>query len=394
MPEGLPSAPGDIRAFNVHTGTQRWAFHTIPHPGELGYDTWPKDAWQYSGGANAWAGLSLDAKRGLVFAVDRIGRLRLLRREPSRRQPVREHDPLPARGDGRARLALPGRQARHLGSRLPGAALARDDHAATAGRVDVVAQIAKNGRTYVLDRETGRAGLPDARRSTRPPPTCRASSSAATQVLPTLPPPFTRQRFTEDLITTRTPEAARPCGGSGASCARRRVRPAEHAGHHPVPRDGRRRRVGRHRVRPDVGSAVRQRQRDGLDGEAGRAEDARRQAGDGARTLYQRHCASCHRADLRGNPPEFPSLVGHRRAQEHRRSRRPSSATAADACPATQSCTAPSRRAMVQYIVSGASETVRARPTVALRRPLHARRGTSASPIRTGSRPSRRPGAR
>ena len=56
VPEGLPSAPGDIRAFDVHTGRQRWAFHTIPHPGEPGHETWPKDAWRYSGGANAWAG--------------------------------------------------------------------------------------------------------------------------------------------------------------------------------------------------------------------------------------------------------------------------------------------------------------------------------------------------
>ena len=69
VPEGLPSAPGDIRAFDIHTGAQKWAFHTIPHPGEFGYETWPKDAWKYSGGANAWAGVSLDEKRGLVFAA-------------------------------------------------------------------------------------------------------------------------------------------------------------------------------------------------------------------------------------------------------------------------------------------------------------------------------------
>jgi quinoprotein glucose dehydrogenase len=68
VPEGLPSAPGDIRAFDVHTGARKWAFHTIPHPGEFGYETWPKDAWKYSGGANAWSGVSLDEKRGLVFA--------------------------------------------------------------------------------------------------------------------------------------------------------------------------------------------------------------------------------------------------------------------------------------------------------------------------------------
>ena len=69
VPEGLPSAPGDIRAFDVNTGVEKWAFHTIPHPGEFGYDTWPKDAWKYSGGANAWSGVSLDEKRGLVYAA-------------------------------------------------------------------------------------------------------------------------------------------------------------------------------------------------------------------------------------------------------------------------------------------------------------------------------------
>jgi len=52
----LPALPGDIRAYDVRTGKLRWSFHTIPHPGEFGYDTWPKDAWQKSGAANNWAG--------------------------------------------------------------------------------------------------------------------------------------------------------------------------------------------------------------------------------------------------------------------------------------------------------------------------------------------------
>ena len=46
VPEALPSAPGDIRAFDIHTGRLRWAFHTIPHPGEFGYDTWPPDRYR------------------------------------------------------------------------------------------------------------------------------------------------------------------------------------------------------------------------------------------------------------------------------------------------------------------------------------------------------------
>ena len=66
-PETLPAAPGDVRAYDVRTGKLRWSFHTIPHPGEFGYETWPKDAWKYSGAANNWAGMAVDAKRGIVY---------------------------------------------------------------------------------------------------------------------------------------------------------------------------------------------------------------------------------------------------------------------------------------------------------------------------------------
>src|SRR5579871_2729389 len=66
-PETLPAPPGDIRAYDVRTGKLRWSFHTIPHPGEFGYDTWPKDAWKTSGAANNWAGMSLDPVRGIVY---------------------------------------------------------------------------------------------------------------------------------------------------------------------------------------------------------------------------------------------------------------------------------------------------------------------------------------
>src|SRR5260370_30099408 len=67
-PETLPAPPGDIRAYDVRTGKLRWSFHTIPHPGEFGYDTWPKDAWKTSGAANNWAGMTLDPQRGILYA--------------------------------------------------------------------------------------------------------------------------------------------------------------------------------------------------------------------------------------------------------------------------------------------------------------------------------------
>ncbi len=67
--EALPSAPGHIRAYDVLTGKLEWIFHTIPQPGEFGYETWDnKDAWKYIGGANVWSGFSLDAERGILFA--------------------------------------------------------------------------------------------------------------------------------------------------------------------------------------------------------------------------------------------------------------------------------------------------------------------------------------
>lgn len=67
--EQLPSAPGHIRAYDVRTGKQQWIFHTIPQPGEFGYDTWEDgNAWTYWGGANVWSGFTLDEKRGILFA--------------------------------------------------------------------------------------------------------------------------------------------------------------------------------------------------------------------------------------------------------------------------------------------------------------------------------------
>ncbi|MDB5014739.1 MAG: quinoprotein glucose dehydrogenase, partial [Daejeonella sp.] len=65
--ENLFSAPGHLRAYNVVTGKLAWVFHTIPHPGEYGYETWPKDAYKYVGGVNTWGEISVDEKRGIAY---------------------------------------------------------------------------------------------------------------------------------------------------------------------------------------------------------------------------------------------------------------------------------------------------------------------------------------
>ena len=69
VPETLPGTPGHIRAFDVMTGKLRWIFHTVPQPGEFGYDSWPAEAYQLSGGANAWAGVTVDQANAMVFAA-------------------------------------------------------------------------------------------------------------------------------------------------------------------------------------------------------------------------------------------------------------------------------------------------------------------------------------
>jgi hypothetical protein len=61
------SAPGTLRAFDVITGKLVWAFHTVPQPGEQGYETWPKEAWRYTGGANTWGEITVDTRRGIAY---------------------------------------------------------------------------------------------------------------------------------------------------------------------------------------------------------------------------------------------------------------------------------------------------------------------------------------
>ena len=204
-PETLPAPPGDIRAYDVRTGSLRWSFHTIPHPGEFGYDTWPKDAWKTSGAANNWAGMALDSRRGIVYVptgsaafdfygADRIG------------------DDLFAN----CLIALNARTGRRIwhfqGVRhdlwdrdfpSPPALLTvmRDGK-----QIDAVAQTTKQGFVYLFDRSNGKP-LFSVESRKYPPSTVPGEVAASEQPLPARPAPFARQLLTEDLLTMRTPEA-------------------------------------------------------------------------------------------------------------------------------------------------------------------------------------------
>jgi quinoprotein glucose dehydrogenase len=204
-PETLPAPPGDVRAYDVRTGKLRWSFHTIPRPGEFGYDTWPKDAWKTSGSANNWAGMSLDARRGIVYvptgsaAMDFYGADRLgdnlfadcvlaLNAETGERiwhfQEVK-HDiwdrDLPA-----PPVLL---TVKHDGK-----------------KVDALAQTTKQGVVYVFDRANGRPLFPIEYKKYAA-SDVPGEVASVDQPFPAKPAPFARQSMTEADVTTRTPEA-------------------------------------------------------------------------------------------------------------------------------------------------------------------------------------------
>ena len=203
--ESLPQAPGDVRAYDARSGKLRWTFHTLPHPGEYGYDTWPKDAWTFSGNLANWPGMSLDEKRGIVYVPVAnpinmfIGRDRLgdnlfadsvlaLNAETGERIwhfQVTKHDlwdrdvPVPptlvtVKRDGKL--------------------------------VDAVAQTTKQGWLFLFDRTNGTPLFPIEYRKV-PKSNIPGEVTADTQPFPVKPAPFARQLLTEDMLTNRTPQA-------------------------------------------------------------------------------------------------------------------------------------------------------------------------------------------
>ena len=305
VPETLPATPGDIRAYDVRTGKVRWSFHTIPRPGEFGHDTWPTDAWKHTGGANNWAGLVVDIKRGLVFVptgsaafdfygADRHGdnlfanSILCLNAATGERkwhfQTIR-HDVWDLDFPCAPLLVT----VRHKGK-----------------SVDAVAQAGKDGYIYVLNRETGESLFPLEERD--------VSASGVDgellskkQRLPLKPEPFVRQQLTEAMITQRT-EAAH-------QAMLEKLRTLDFGGRFTPP--------------STKGTVV----FPGFSGGAewgGQAYDpethlfyinanempwilrlvppsATRRAARSS-FIYRSRCANCHRADKKGAPPEYPAL--------------------------------------------------------------------------------------
>jgi quinoprotein glucose dehydrogenase len=196
--EAYLSAPGDLRAFDVVTGKLVWQFHTVPHPGEFGYDTWPKDAYKYIGGTNTWGEISIDPVRGIAYfptgsptydyyGADRIG----------------------ANLFGTSLVALDARTGKRVwhfqmvhhdlwdydNTAAPQLTTIRHN----GQLVDVVAQAGKTGFLYVFNRVTGEPIWPIEERPV-PPSDVPGEQAWPTQPFPTNPPPFAKQSLNENEI--------------------------------------------------------------------------------------------------------------------------------------------------------------------------------------------------
>ena len=303
--ESLPTAPGDVRAYDVRTGAMRWSFHTIPHPGEFGYDTWPKDAWQYSGAANSWPGMALDEQRGLVFVPTGSA--------------ASDFHGADRQGDNLFANSLIALEA-STGKRVWHFQFVRHDvwdrdlpsppTLVTLRRngqnIDAVAQATKHGFVFVFNRSTGEPLFPIEYKK-YPRSTVPGEVTNDTQPLPTKPAPFSRQLLTAALLTNRTPAVHQ--------WAVDQFKTFRSDGQF-VP------------LAVDQQTVV----FPGFDGGAewgGQAFDpqtglyyvnandlvwtgglAPNTGGQSGRAMYLQHCASCHRDDRLGTPPQIASLVG------------------------------------------------------------------------------------
>ena len=205
VPESQPGGPGDIRAFDVHTGKQVWQFHTAPWTGEFGNDTWAPGSWKGRTGVNAWSGYTVDTKNGIVFAglgsassdfygADRIG----------------------ADLFANCTLALEARTGKRIwhfqtvhhdlwDHDLPCPPVVCTVNI-KGKSVDVVAQPTKTGFIFVFDRHTGKP-IFDVKEVPAPKATLSGEVAWPTQPIPVKPPPLELQNVTEDDFTDISPEA-------------------------------------------------------------------------------------------------------------------------------------------------------------------------------------------
>lgn len=303
--ETEPAPHGDIRAYDVHTGKLRWSFHTIPYPGEPGYETWPKDAWKITGSANNWTGMVVDTRRGIVFVPtgsavnDFYG--------ADRRGNDLYANCLLALDAATGKLIWHFQGVHHdiwdrdFPSPPTLVTITRDGR-----KIDAVAQTTKQGFVFLFDRVSGKPLFPIEEKNF-PPSDVPGEVASPTQPVPSMPAPYSRQMLTADLLTTRTPAAH--------DWALQQFKTFRSDGLF-VPFGLNKQTV----VFPGFdggaewgGSAVDPRRAilyvnaNDIAWTGGLAENV--SGGNVGEDLYQSQCAVCHGTNRRGSPPEFPSMI-------------------------------------------------------------------------------------
>ena len=206
--EGSDAAPGHIRAYDVKTGKQKWIFHTIPYPGEFGYDTWEDStAYKHIGGANCWSGFSMDEKRGILFAS--TGSASFDFYGGKRKGAGLFADCMLAIDAATGKRIWHFQEVHHdvwdrdLPTPPALVTIIRDGK-----QIDAIAQPTKSGFVFVLDRATGKSLYPI---NETPVPTASELTGEKlwpTQPIPSLPKPFARQLLTENDLNDLLPDSS------------------------------------------------------------------------------------------------------------------------------------------------------------------------------------------
>ena len=312
--EEYESPPGDLRAYDVITGKLAWQFHTVPHPGEMGYDTWPPDAYKYIGGTNDWGDFTIDEKRGIAYfplgsptydfyGADRHG----------------------ANLFSDCLLALDARTGKYLWhfqathhdlwdyDLETGPKLLTIKH--DGKMVDVVVQAGKNGFVWILDRTNGKPIWPIEERPV-PQSDVPNEQSWPTQPFPTHVPPFTRQQFTADMVN---PYISDP---KEREAIKKLVTAARHEGMYTPPTLGTTMEMPGNNGGANWGSGA-------IDPATNTFYVVSKEAPsllhlepkpprrtvsgppeNQGMVLYMQYCRSCHQANLKGQPPAIPTMEG------------------------------------------------------------------------------------
>jgi quinoprotein glucose dehydrogenase len=309
--EEYHSGPGDIRAYDVRTGGLVWSFHTVPHPGEPGYETWPKDAWKSIGGANDWSGMALDVKRGMVFVPTASPKYNFYGANRTG-----------ANLYGDCLLALNARTGKLIWYyQMIHHDIWDYDNDATpmlttvvhnGKKLDVVAQAGKVGFLWVFNRETGEPLWPIEERkvlkSDMP-----GEQTWPTQPFPSKPPPFARQSFTAKDLSPFLEPAER-------EQLKREMLSAQNEGLFTPPGKGNTVEMPGNNGGANWGGAA----ANPTNGEVyvvskdlpamlklELASEASRGGSSEVRghSIFAANCSLCHGANREGKPPAIPSLV-------------------------------------------------------------------------------------